>query len=906
MKHFGKIQSEFMAKASSNGISVPERTLLSVYKFAKAPPKGKDKPGSFLALKGQDEVPNPNPRGKKPSVKIVSLSRADKGTPQRKLFDALYKAWKGTGSYSSVLKGKSKKTKETGKQKPKGTADEIKRLKSELAKARKETAKEKSVRQKLEAQRDKLTKAKESEEIEQITTEPAVEPKVEEPKVETKIEDLKTEPKEEIKVETEEPKTKPDEQAVEKLDEAMVEEEQGDKKFDAAQQKQTDILEQVGDRSNKRYQETVNRINQNEGELHRDATFLKNPPPPKSSSIEAMRQNADAINRSLKALDVRGADIVDTVNSPNVVSYKLKFDTDKNKAKGMRSLLSRGAKDVISSLIGKEENVTISEDRKAGTVDIHVPKGTSLKDRDTVFFKDLITDDTFVKASKNPAKLPVALGKDENNNAVSYDFSDTPHLLVSGATKSGKSVFMQGIINSIQMSKSPEDAKLVLIDVAKKGAEFGMYDGNEYLARPVAMTAKDAENSLRAVHDEVGRRNKFFRDISEKTGLNIKNIEQWNTFITQDPESMSDEDRIAYGKIPEDQRKKIPRIVTIVDEAADLLNKDINPNAQRISSMLDSLLAVARSAGAHVVLATQSPAKQTIPGKLQKNLGAKMTLRLQNQNDAENIGTPDATDLLMYGDGFFNDPVTGRNVRVQSGYVGEDESAEISQKTKGEPTYLKSKREEVAEERKQEDADQPVSTDMQDMDNFRSNMTKVRQRLDEARSKMDRILEESAQREKERKKKKENVEAIESEEDDRAKAITDTEKERQKRINQSEAEAEFPPEPEIPEVTEPEIPAEVKGPETSLPVSPEGDIIDDEDEVSKAIEEMTKPQPITEDLISKAPKQEKKKESLLERARKLLKGRKSSDQFSGFTSDIQSENVPEETESNDNSQGFFS
>jgi len=910
MKHFGRIQSEFMMRASRDGINVPEGTLLSVYKVAKAPPKGKNKPGSFIALKGQDEVPNPNPHGKKPTVKIISLSRADKGTPQRRLFETLYKAWKNTGSYSSVVKEmKAKgKVKETA-EKVKDRAEEIKRLKQELAKAKKETSKEQRARQKLEGKRQQLEEKLKRKPKEKVV-EKAVEPKKQvQPEKVVEPEPKAVEP--EVK---EEPKTEIQEQH----EESIQEEEKNDEQYQEVEAVKTDILEQVGDRTSKRYQETIKRIDRNEDKLYRDADFLENPPPPKASSIEAMKKDADAINRALSALDVKGATIEDTVNSPNVVSYKLKFDTDKNKAKGMRSLLSGGAKDVVSSLVGKKENVTISEDRDAGTIDIHVPKGTSLKDRDTVYFKDLITDDDFVKASKNPTKLPVALGKDENNKAILYDFSDTPHLLVSGATKSGKSVFMQGIINSIQMSKSPDEVQLVLIDVAKKGAEFGMYDGSAYLARDVATTAKDAEQSLRAVHDEVGRRNKFFRDVSEQTGLNIKNIEQWNKFITQNPDEMSDEDRAAYDKIPEDQRKKMPRLVTVVDEAADLLNKDINPNAQRIASMLDSLLAVARSAGAHVVIATQSPAKQTIPGKLQKNLGAKMTLRLQNQNDAENIGTPDATDLLMYGDGFFEDPTTGRNIRVQSGYVSENESSEIAQKAKGKSERLKSKREQVAEQRKQEEITEleKPTTDMKDLDQFRSDMLRVRQRLDEARSKMERILAESAEREKARRQRTEDIEGKEFEETERSRAIEEDEAARKRRVEQAELQSEFPElevsEPELPEeAREPEIPEEVKSPEEkAVPVSSEGEPIDDEDEVSKAIEEMTKAQPITESDIAKAPTPlpPERRQSLLDRARKLFGKKKSSSiQFNGFVDNLES--AVDDTiidSSIDNSQSFFS
>jgi len=846
----------------------------------------------FLRAMGDKEVKNPSPKAKKPTIKVKSLRTYDKGTPQEKLFKQLYQSWKGTGSIKDVAKQHA--TSIDLRKKLEAQRAELKRLKDET---------------KAKKLKDKLEKKKKQ---------------VAEKKKQVKKKPVKKEPvKKDIKVEKKKPKKKftPDvdsdlspsaqyrkylkerkgeEFEIKKQNEKYKQhvndinnEELADERYDNFQEQQKYILENIGDKSDERYQDTIQNVRKNEDKLYRDASFLDDPSPPNKANIETIKKDTDSLGRAINALNIKGAKISNIIDSPNTVSYKISFADDKSKAKGMRSLSSKEAKDIISSFIGKEENVTISEDRKAGTIDIHVPKGTSLKDRSTVNFKELLTDDHFVEAAENPAKLPIVLGKDQNNENVFYDFSETPHLLVSGATKSGKSVFLQGLINSIQMGKSPEDAKMILVDVAKKGAEFGMYNDSEYLDRPVATTAKEAEKSMRALRDEVEKRNKYFTDISNKAGLNIKNIEQWNKFITKDYDSMSDEEQTAYDKIPEDERKKMHRIIMIVDEAADLLNQDINPNAKKISSVLDSILAVGRSVGAHAVIATQSPAKQTIPGKLQKNLGAKMTFRLQNQNDAENIGTSDATDLLMYGDGYFNDPMTQRNVRLQSGYISEDESSDVAKQVKGEQSFIEPKTTKNLTEQQSlsPTTENIVKSEPKKPDKFKEQMANIRERLDEQRAKLERVLSESAEREKSLAEKKKDIEEKEMTESERAKNINEQEAQRSRRRELEELLSE----PEE-EVFEPQISDDTSFPEDKPEnfkepvldetlVTPEGETITDEepifntpeikeevdddlqDRINKQIEELTAPVKITNKGLEPV---KKRKLGLLEKLKKLM------------------------------------
>jgi len=769
-------------------------------KIARRLKRSKSTTKDFLNDMGDKNVTNPSAKGKKRTIKVKSLKSGDER--QKQLFKQLYKQWKGS---------KTKKV------------DKKDKLKSKVKKRRKQ------IRQEFKKKKQEIKK------------EPTEKKKIE--KVKMKVDPKKIEEhRKDIASET---KSNKEQQVIEK--------------------QISEKLKAVGDKSDEQYKSTISVVKKNEKSLYRDTSDLNDPLPPDPEKLKTIDTDQKSLSRAMKALDISNSEISDVVNSPNVVTYKisLKNLSDKDKARAMHKLLSTESKTVLSHFIGKKENVTVNENRDTDTIDVHVPKGTDLKDRDPVSFKELITNDKFVKASKDPTKLPIAFGKDENNNTVTYDFSNTPHLIVSGATKSGKSVFNQSIINSIQMGKSPDEAKLILIDAAKKGAEFAQYKDSEYLDRPIATSAKEAEDALQSLSDEVNRRNEFLKTISGKTGMSFRNIEEWNSFVTKDTEKMSPNEQKAFNIVPEDQRKKMHRIVTIVDEAKDLFNKEVNPNAPKLFNLVDHMLTVARSVGAHMVIATQSPAKQNIPGKIQANIGAKMTFRLQNKSDAENIGVPDATDLLMYGDGYFEDPSMGGGpTRLQTGFIDKNDDAKISEKTKGEQKFI---------EREKKVVPKPVEefkgvTDPAFLE-FKQRMSDVHKQLDEQRIKIQERLKELKGRESEIEKEHQSLrEQLE----ERRRKTQDIRQQQSDVARQKER--------------SPAVEVEEE------PVAKEPTVESSSPDVASEIEELTKTVPVSD--VKKEPKAKElerpteKRKSLLDRIKKMFGKKSSIDMTNHFIQNI--------------------
>jgi len=637
--------------------------------------KGQNK-DDFSSAMGDEEVANPSP-GKKKRIKIKSLKSGD--DRQKALYDQLLKQWQKSKNNKDEPKKnrireiykdediKKLKQKIKVQEKLLSTKDkDYAKLQSDIEKARLKINKpinESVEKSNVEKLKDKTQDKSKNDKFNDISKE----------EINSKVQKIKDERKEISK-------------SIEKSHAEELDEK--DQQIDELNSI-NDEMQNVGKKSDENYQETLKSVRKNEKKLHMDTSFLSDPTPPDENKLKTIDSIKFSLQKAIKAIDIDDVFVSDVVNSPNVITYKMDLSnlSDKDKIKARKKLLSRNSRSIIGQSIGKNESISI-EYGDANTINISIPKGTELKDRDAVSFKELITNDKFVSAANDITKLPIAFGKNQNNETETFDFSKTPHLMVSGATKSGKSVFIQSIINSIQMGKSKEDAKMILIDAAKHGAEFGQFKDSEYLDRPLATTIKQAVESLKALSDEVDRRNEFFKSISEESGLEFKNIEGWNSFITKDPNKMTESEKIAFNKIPENKRNKMNRIVCVVDEAKDLFNKKINSQAAKIQGLVDHLLTVARSAGTHLVLATQSPSKSSIPGTIQSNIGAKMTFRLQNKSDAKAIGVPNATDLLMYGDGYFEDPFTGTSTRLQTGFINNEDSAAINERTKGEQNFI--------------------------------------------------------------------------------------------------------------------------------------------------------------------------------------------------------------------------
>ncbi|MDA3941731.1 MAG: DNA translocase FtsK, partial [Spirochaetia bacterium] len=289
-------------------------------------------------------------------------------------------------------------------------------------------------------------------------------------------------------------------------------------------------------------------------------------------------------------------------------------------------------------------------------VGIEIPN----KERAIVSFKEMLQDDKF-KDPKN--EIPIAIGKDITGNTQIIDLVKTPHLLIAGATGSGKSVCVNALICSILYKRNPDQVRLLLID--PKIVELKLYNGIPHLLTPVITEPKRAFQALQYCIYIMEQRYALL------DGMGVRDIRSYNKKIVRN--------RIAT--------KKLPYIVVIVDEFADL----IATSGKELESILARLAAMARAVGIHLVLATQRPSIDVITGLIKANIPSRIAFMVSNKIDSRIIlDTAGADKLLGQGDMLFSSAWDPSLTRVQGAFLSdvEVESVTAHVKTLGEPDYI--------------------------------------------------------------------------------------------------------------------------------------------------------------------------------------------------------------------------
>jgi S-DNA-T family DNA segregation ATPase FtsK/SpoIIIE len=272
---------------------------------------------------------------------------------------------------------------------------------------------------------------------------------------------------------------------------------------------------------------------------------------------------------------------------------------------------------------------------------------------------------------KGPSKLTLALGKDLSGATHVADLMKMPHILVAGATGAGKSVAVNAMILSILYKATPEDVRFIMID--PKMLELSAYEGIPHLLTPVITDPKRAIGVLKSVVAEMGKRYRLMAD------KGAKNIERYNSILEEEAKS-------GRGEEEEDEHKKLPYVVVVIDELADLMmasGKDVEEFLVRLSQM-------ARAAGIHLLVATQRPSVDVITGLIKTNLPARISFQVPSRIDSRTIlDTSGAEALLGEGDMLFLPPGSTKLQRIHGAYVSEAEIKNVTDflKKQGKPAY---------------------------------------------------------------------------------------------------------------------------------------------------------------------------------------------------------------------------
>ncbi|MYL28393.1 cell division protein FtsK [Halobacillus halophilus] len=257
----------------------------------------------------------------------------------------------------------------------------------------------------------------------------------------------------------------------------------------------------------------------------------------------------------------------------------------------------------------------------------------------------------------NPeSKLSFALGRDISGEAVMSELNKMPHMLVAGATGSGKSVCINGIITSILMRAKPHEVKMMMIDPKK--VELNVYNGIPHLLAPVVTDPKKASRALKKVVSEMERRYDLFSD----TGT--RNIESYNEYIKK------------HNQEQEDEQPQLPYIVVLVDELADLMMVASN----EVEDAITRLAQMARAAGIHLIIATQRPSVDVITGVIKANIPSRIAFSVSSQTDSRTIlDSGGAEKLLGRGDMLFTPVGSNKPTRVQGAFLSDEEVERVVQ-----------------------------------------------------------------------------------------------------------------------------------------------------------------------------------------------------------------------------------
>jgi S-DNA-T family DNA segregation ATPase FtsK/SpoIIIE len=374
---------------------------------------------------------------------------------------------------------------------------------------------------------------------------------------------------------------------------------------------------------------------------------------PVSSDSENLRMQSQLLEKKLEDFGVHGK-VVAVSPGPVITTFEyepaagVKINKIVNLSDDLSLALRASSIRIVAPIPGK------------AVVGVEVPNST----REMVRFKEIVASPEF---DKSKSKLTICLGKDIVGNPVVAELDKMPHLLIAGATGTGKSVALNAMICSLLYKATPEEVKLIMVD--PKRIELSSYDGIPHLITPVVIDPKKATNALFWAVREMERR---YELLSQN---NTRNIKQYNSKIEKEAK-------------PEQENavEKLPYVVIIIDELADLMmlaSRDVEVTLTRLAQM-------ARAAGIHLILATQRPSVDVLTGIIKANFPTRLTFQVSSKTDSRTIiDTNGAENLLGSGDMLFLPPGTAKLQRIHGAYISEDELVRITKflRVQAKPEY---------------------------------------------------------------------------------------------------------------------------------------------------------------------------------------------------------------------------
>ncbi|WP_234983861.1 FtsK/SpoIIIE family DNA translocase [Selenihalanaerobacter shriftii] len=347
-------------------------------------------------------------------------------------------------------------------------------------------------------------------------------------------------------------------------------------------------------------------------------------------SADVNQANAKLLEETLSSFGVQ-AKVVDVSYGPTITRYEIQ------PAPGVKvSKISNLANDIALSLAAADVRIEAPIPGKAA-VGIEVPN----QEQVMVHLREILDTKEF-KNSKS--KLSVALGKDIAGKPIVANLAQMPHLLVAGATGSGKSVCINSIISSLLYKGNPDDIKLMLID--PKMVELSIYNKIPHLIAPVITDAKKAATALKWIVEEMENRYELF------ASSGAKGIESYNRQYSDEAD------------------ERLPYVVVVIDELSDLMMVAAN----QVEDAICRLAQMARAAGIHLIIATQRPSVDVITGLIKANIPSRISFAVSSQTDSRTIlDTGGAEKLLGKGDMLYSPVGSQKSTRIQGAFISEQE-----------------------------------------------------------------------------------------------------------------------------------------------------------------------------------------------------------------------------------------